>query len=281
MNEWTQIRDRAGSIVREDAAFLVLNKPAGISVMGERHESDLVRMADEVGETLIPCHRIDKVTSGAVLFAKEQRIQSEVTRQFNKRTVDKTYLALVPTAGLPGGLPLRGTIDMPLSVGRKNRVRVGAQREDIAASVPQGPAGPAGPDTAHGSWRVPQEKVFTHVKTYPSITHFTRLWSDDRHTLLVIEPITGRRHQIRVHLAWIGFPIVGDPLFDKQAAARGERTGLHSWRLSFDATWAGNERITVSAEPSDDFWAPVADRLPAGGPAAVLGGWAATGPSAA
>ncbi|MFT2019239.1 RluA family pseudouridine synthase [Streptomyces sp. 796.1] len=267
MNEWTQIRDRAGSIVREDAAFLVVNKPAGISVMGERHESDLVRMADEVGETLIPCHRIDKVTSGAVLFAKEQRIQSEVTRQFNKRTVDKAYLALVPTAGRPGGLPASGTIDLSLSVGRKNRVRVGAQREDIEAEVSA---------TGRGCWRVPEEKVFTHVKTYPSITHFSRLWADEQHTLLAIEPVTGRRHQIRVHLAWIGFPIVGDPLFDRQAAERGERTALHSWRLAFDASWADGERVAVAAEPGADFWAPVADRLPAGGPAAVLAGYAST-----
>ncbi|GAA4695317.1 hypothetical protein GCM10023324_57590 [Streptomyces youssoufiensis] len=275
MNEWTQIRDRAGSIVREDAAFLVVNKPAGVSVMGERHESDLVRMAEEVGETLIPCHRIDKATSGVVLFAKQQRIQSEVTRQFNKRTVDKAYLALVPTDGRPGGLPERGTIDMPLSVGRKNRVRVGAQREDITTDAP------AATEAAHGCWRVPDERVFTHVKTYPSITHFTRLWADERHTLLAIEPVTGRRHQIRVHLAWIGFPIVGDPLFDKQAAARGERTCLHSWRLAFDATWAGGERVTVSADPGDDFWTPVAERLPAGGPAAWLEGPAAAGSSSA
>ena len=64
--------------------------------------------------------------------------------------------------------------------------------------------------------------------------------------------MTGRRHQIRVHLAWIGHPIEGDPLFAKAAAGR---TLLHSWRLGFDAAWAGGQRIQVEAPPGTDFWA--------------------------
>ena len=65
---WADYRKR---VLLEDDAVLVLDKPAGVSVMGERHESDLVRMAAEAGETLYPVHRIDKVTSGVILFAKD------------------------------------------------------------------------------------------------------------------------------------------------------------------------------------------------------------------
>ena len=126
-------------MVFEDEAVLVLNKPAGVSVMGERHETDLVRMAAGAGEELFPVHRIDKVTSGAVLFAKELRWHGPLTRQFATRTVGKTYLAITG----PGGLPARGVIDLPLSTGRKNRVRVAAPRASIVA------------DAAHGTWSVP------------------------------------------------------------------------------------------------------------------------------
>ena len=111
----------------EDTAALVLNKPAGLAVMGERHDTDLVRLAAAAGEKLYPAHRIDKVTSGAVLLAKELRFHGDLTRQFGNRTVGKVYLAITRSTGLPE----RGTIDLPLSVGRKNRVRVAANRAAI------------------------------------------------------------------------------------------------------------------------------------------------------
>lgn len=216
----------------EDEAALVLNKPAGISVTGERHETDLVRLAADAGEVLYPAHRIDKVTSGAVLFAKELSYHGDLTRQFNRRTVEKTYLAITRSIGLPD----QGTIELPLSVGRKNRVRVAAERASITE--------------VDGVWTVPESAVFTHVEIYPSVTHFVRAWANDQYTVLVVRPVTGRRHQIRVHLAWIGHELAGDPLFTKD----GGRTGLHAWRLAFDAEWRGGERVAVAARPPEDFW---------------------------
>lgn len=239
---WQEIRD--GAVVYEDHAVLVLNKPGGISVMGERHDTDLVRLAQEAGEKLIPVHRIDKATSGAILFAKELRFHSDLTRQFNRRTVDKFYLAVTRSTGLPE----HGTIELPLSVGRKNRVRVAANRGDIVRD-----------ETGH-RWSVPETAEFGHTRTYPSVTAFARVGGDADHTLLVVRPVTGRRHQIRVHLAWIGHPVHGDPLFDKNAG--GSRTYLHSWRLSFAAAWSGGERIDAVAPPGPDFWAPLAESFP-------------------
>lgn len=235
MADWDAIRRDA--VLFEDDAALVLNKPAGISVMGERHETDLVRLAADSGESLFPAHRIDKVTSGAILFAKDVRHHGDLTRQFNKRTVQKAYLAVVRA-----GLPATGVIDLPLSVGRKNRVRIAAERDRIRQ--------------ADGRWSVASEDVFTHVRSYPSVTAFATVWADERYALLVVRPLTGRRHQIRVHLAWIGHEIAGDPLFDRTPA---DRTLLHSWRLGFDAAWLGGERISVSARPGPDFWGPIGD----------------------
>jgi tRNA pseudouridine32 synthase / 23S rRNA pseudouridine746 synthase len=252
VSEWAQIRD--GRVVLDDEAVLVLNKPAGISVMGERHETDLVQMAREAGEQLFPVHRIDKVTSGAILFARELRWHSGLTRQFARRTAGKAYLAIT-RATRPGGLPAQGTIDLPLSVGRKNRVRVAAPRASIVA------------DEAGGTWSVPAPEVFGHVRTYPSVTSFATLWQDGQHAVLVVSPVTGRRHQIRVHLAWIGHPVEGDPLF---GAGGLPRTSLHSWRLAFDAAWRDGTRLEAQAVPGPDFWAPVLGRLPGAGPASLL-----------
>ncbi|THJ76286.1 RluA family pseudouridine synthase [Candidatus Frankia alpina] len=267
MTDWAEVR-RLHTIY-EDDAVLALDKPVGISVMGERHDTDLVRLAADAGEELFPVHRIDKVTSGVVLFARELRFHGDLTRQFQRRTVDKRYLALTRTRSLP----TTGTIDLPLSVGRKSRVRVAANRADITASrrPPGDPDGPGrarssnGPGVAaaaeeEGYWSVAPDAVFAHVRTYPSVTTFVRLWEGDERTLLAATPRTGRRHQIRVHLAWIGHPIDGDPLFDKALAMR---TFLHSWRLAFDAAWAGGARVEVEAPPGADFLAPIGDPLPA------------------
>lgn len=247
--EWAQLR--AGHVAWEDEAVLVLDKPAGISVTGERHETDLVRLARDAGEELFPVHRIDKVTSGAVLLAKELRWHGGLTQQFAKQTVAKAYLAITS----PGGLPAAGTIDLPLSVGRKNRVRVAAQRAAIVA------------DEAAGRWSVPDAEVFGQVRVYPSVTAFHTLWQDQERALLLVWPTTGRRHQIRVHLAWIGHAIVGDPLFAGAGAVGGEsaeaaRAYLHSWRLEFDAAWRDGARVRVEAAPGGGFWAPLGEHGP-------------------
>ncbi|HEY2191425.1 MAG TPA: RluA family pseudouridine synthase [Actinomycetospora sp.] len=225
--DWAELR--AGRARYEDDALLVLDKPAGWSVMGERHDTDLVRLAADDGEKLWPAHRIDKVTSGVVLFAKDLAHHGDLTRQFNRRTVEKTYLAITATTGLPE----RGRIELPLSVGRKNRVRIAAPREAI--------------ERRDDVWTVPDDAV-GEGSAYPSTTTFERLEETDGATLLAVHPLTGRRHQIRVHLAWIGHALVGDPLFDKHATTR---TGLHAHSLTFDAP--DGQRLTVTAEPDAEF----------------------------
>lgn len=224
---WAGIRE--GRELLRDDDLLALDKPAGWSVMGERHDTDIVRLARDAGETLWPAHRIDKVTSGVVLFARRLEVHGALTRQFADRSVTKTYLAVVTGTGLPE----RGTVELPLSVGRKNRVRIAAPREAI---------------TRTGEvWSVPADAVLPG-ENYPSTTAFERLWSGEDRTLLAVTPTTGRRHQIRVHLAWIGHALVGDPLFTRNPTTR---TGLHAWRLGF----AGPDgvRHDLEAPPGADF----------------------------
>jgi tRNA pseudouridine32 synthase/23S rRNA pseudouridine746 synthase/23S rRNA pseudouridine1911/1915/1917 synthase len=240
--DWPALR-RERVLVETDE-YLVLDKPAGVSVTGERHDTDLVRIARGAGEELIPVHRIDKVTSGVVLLARTKRAHGPLTRQFAKRTVAKAYLVITRSVGLPA----QGTVELPLSVGRKNRVRVAAPREEI------------GFDAVSARWSVPESAV--RPRSYPSLTTFALGWHGGSHTLLTVCPSTGRRHQIRVHLAWIGHPIAGDPLFPVAAAQPPDgavRCCLHAWRLGFDD--GSGRRVWAEAAPGADFWAPVAAEL--------------------
>jgi tRNA pseudouridine32 synthase/23S rRNA pseudouridine746 synthase len=247
MTGWDHYRRR---VLYEDDGVVVLDKPSGIAVVGERHDTDLVDLAAAAGETVMPAHRIDKVTSGAVVFAKTADARASLARQFHRRLIEKAYLAVVrsdrsdrggPGGGLRGDLAA-GTIDLPLAVGRKNRVRVAAPRSSLVV------------DTARRSWSVAPDAVFTDKRTYPARTDFAVVAGTDDAALIVAQPVTGRRHQIRVHLAWIGRPIVGDPLFPGPAAPR---TYLHAWQVAFAAPWAGDDRVVAEAPPDADFWVPL------------------------
>lgn len=229
--DWERVRHQRTLYC--DDQVLVIDKPAGIALVGERHDSDLMQQAREAGDFVMPAHRIDKVTSGVVLLARDQHTHAVLTRQFNDRTVIKDYLAIVRGTGLAA----RGEIDLPLSAGRKSRVRIAADREAIREDPP-------------GHWSVPADRVFDHVRSYPARTGYQRLAESADHTVLQLWPHTGRRHQLRVQLAWIGHPIEGDPLFCKPPAAR---TCLHARRLTFRHPVTG-EPVTVTAEPDDGFW---------------------------
>lgn len=236
----TWVTVRAHHVVYQDDHLLVIDKPAGIALIGERNDTDLMQQAREVGDFVMPAHRIDKVTSGLVLLARDQQTHGVLTRQFSDRTVIKEYLAVIRGTGLP----VTGRLDLPLSVGRKNRVRIAAARDAIIESEP-------------GHWTVPEDAVLAG-RTYPASTDFRTLGEQDDHAALLLRPHTGRRHQLRVQLAWIGHPIEGDPLFCKPP---GEHTHLHAWRLTFDHPTTG-ESITVRADPTSDFWQPLGGLVP-------------------
>jgi tRNA pseudouridine32 synthase/23S rRNA pseudouridine746 synthase/23S rRNA pseudouridine1911/1915/1917 synthase len=232
---WPQLhRDH---VLFENADAVVLDKPPGLSVTGERHDTDVVELARDAGERLMPVHRIDKVTSGVVLLARNTAAHGPLTRQFAARTACKAYLAVVRASGLPE----RFTVDLPLTVGRKNAVRIAGPRDRITF------------DQASATWRLPDADVTTGKTVYPSVTHLHRLHESGDTTVLLANPVSGRRHQIRVHLAWIGAPILGDPLFAATSGhADAARAYLHSWRLGLDVPWTGG-RAEYTADPGPGF----------------------------
>ena len=195
------------AIVYEDEDVIVLDKPAGLVVHpAPGHPSGtlvnaLLHHAPEisVGGTNRPgiVHRIDKETSGLMVVAKSDRARTTLVAQWAQRSVEKGYVALVD--GLVESND--GTIDVPLG-------RDPAQRQRMAP-LPRGRS---------------------------AITHFAVCNRFERFTLLDLKIETGRTHQIRVHLAFIGHPVVGDSVYGRPLAAPSidlRRQFLHAARLGF------------------------------------------------
>lgn len=241
MLSWNELREEI--VLWEDEHSLVVNKPSGLSVMGERHDTDLVTMAADAGEPLRWVNRIDKVTSGAVVLAKTQKAHGVLTRQFAKRTVEKAYFAICH----PGGFPEKCTIDLPLLKAGSGKIRGAAETKNVAY------------DSKTHTWYAEPEHLLPR-KNYPSRTDCANLWEDARNSVVLAMPVTGRRHQIRVHLAWTGHAIVGDPLFKRPTDQPFPRTYLHSLRIAFESAAPRPEWVEVEAVPDADFWEPVSGR---------------------
>lgn len=205
-------------LLHEDAHLLVLSKPAGLlSVPGigpDKQDCLSLRVQRQWPDALI-VHRLDMATSGLILMARGAGMQKSLSMAFEKRQVDKRYEAVVLGEPLPAP-DAQGwsRIRLPMRIDYQNRPR----------SII---------DYAHGK---------------PSLTHWKALapgpWPGT--TRLALEPYTGRTHQLRVHLAAIGHPIVGDPLYapaDSQALAA--RLLLHACALSLTHPVTG-ERLSLS-----------------------------------
>jgi 23S rRNA pseudouridine1911/1915/1917 synthase len=212
-------------IIYEDSDIIAVNKPAGMTVHpapGYAH-STLVnailahcRDLSGVGGVLRPgiVHRLDRDTSGVILVAKNDTAHAALARQLKARTIEKTYLALV--TGTPK--PAEGIIDAPIA-----RDRIRRQRMAIVA------AGRA----AMTSYRV--------VERFRGMS------------LLEVRPKTGRTHQIRVHAAAIGHPIVGDVIYGSRSPIVA-RQFLHAWRIVFDHPRT-NVRVELEAPLAGDLTA--------------------------
>jgi 23S rRNA-/tRNA-specific pseudouridylate synthase len=201
-------------ILYRDRHLAVLDKPPDISLLADRGGAPCLWdvLPGLLGAKPYLVHRLDKGTSGVLLVALDADTQRDLTRAFRERRVRKFYLAWVVGA-LPRGRT--ADVDLPLTRGRKSRYRVAGPRADIRHD-------------ARG-WRLEPPGHSGH----PSRTRIRSLRVGAGRTLLVAQPITGRTHQLRVHLSWIGHPILGDHLYGRPAAPEQQapRLQLHCHRL--------------------------------------------------
>lgn len=221
-------------IIHRDDRLAVVNKPAGVSLLADRSGAECLwdTLPDALGARPLLVHRLDKGTSGVLLIALDPEVQRLLTRAFQQRQVRKYYLVWVQ-GRLQAEKSLR--VDLPLRKGRKSRYRVAGPREQIRRSD-------AGWQLAGGS----QEDGFD------SITRLRCLAAATDRTLLLAAPKTGRTHQLRVHLSWIGHPILGDSLYGRPDAPEQQapRLQLHCHRLVIP------EFGTFSVMPPDDWLRP-------------------------
>jgi len=196
--------------IYEDNELLVLNKPAGTDVSKIETFIDLPRNG------LI--HRLDKDTSGVLLFAKNKKALSFFQKQFQERKVKKTYIALV------NGIIEQNQGEIETLIGRQ-----GIKQKVFNLLSPESKK--TGPRQAKTAWKV--------IKRY------------NNHTLLEARPKTGRKHQIRVHMAHLGFPIVGDKLYSfKNQKSSLQRHFLHAKQITIK-TLDGNEKTFTSELPKE------------------------------
>ena len=197
-----------------DRRLAVVDKPSGASLLADRSGADCLwdRLPELLGTRPYLVHRLDKGTSGVLLIALTPESQRELTRAFQARLVRKFYLAAVVGELAPGRT---FDIDLPLTPGRKSRYRVAGQRSDIVRQA-QG-------------WTLTRPADGGH----PSLTRLRALARDAGRSLVAASPITGRTHQLRVHLSWIGHPILGDHLYGRPGAPEQQaaRLMLHCHRL--------------------------------------------------
>ena len=191
-------------IIYEDDYLLIINKPSGMVVHPApgHHSSTLVNALvgrfslsnkDELRPGIV--HRIDKDTSGLLIIAKTDEAHEKLSEMIKNKEVERKYIALV------NGVIKHetGTIDAP--IGR-----------DISSR---------------------QKMAVTDINSKDAITHFKVLKRFKNHTLIECKLDTGRTHQIRVHMAYIGYPIVNDPLYGKSKKTTSFGQMLHSYSIKF------------------------------------------------
>jgi RluA family pseudouridine synthase len=187
------------TVLHRDPDLLVVDKPAGYLSVPDRYDPDLPVVGEELrkaeGELLV-VHRLDKDSSGLLLFARNAEAHRKLSLAFETRVVLKTYRALV--RGEPSWKEM--SCDYPLR----------PDGDKLHRTIIDG---------GHGK---------------PSVTAFTLLAKYGPYSLVEARPETGRTHQIRVHLAALGFPIVADPLYGD---------GKALYLSSFKRKWRGDERL--------------------------------------
>ncbi len=193
--------------IYEDDDLIVIDKPAGLlSVPGrlpEHHDSAYARILRDHPEAKVT-HRLDMATSGLLMFAKHRTAEVAISKMFQARTVKKHYIALVQ-----GQLEGEGSVEVPLITDWENRPR----------------------QIVHFELGKPAKTLY-QVLDYDVEQEISRV---------LLTPITGRSHQLRVHMQYIGHPITGDKLYHPEPTRSPlQRLALHAWDLVFQHPLQGN-----------------------------------------
>jgi len=203
-------------ILRRDETFLLVNKPTRLLTVPGRHpqnnDSVIVRLQREF-PTAVIVHRLDFDTSGILVIPLNKKSLSHISKQFQARTTAKTYIAVV--SGLVKDN--HGVIDLPIAADMDNR---------------------------------PKYKI-CKAQGKPSITEFSVLARDEntQTTRVLLHPITGRSHQLRLHMQAIGHPILGCEFYaDEIALKKSPRLLLHATELVFEHPVTG-EKVVGVCEP--------------------------------
>ena len=219
-------------VIYEDDVLLVINKPAGMVVhpaAGNWHGTVVNAVLgrepgldDEDFDAMRPgiVHRLDKDTSGALVIAKTAKALRKLAQSFADRDVQKTYLAIVHGWPSPDVNVVNAPIMRHPDHKRMAIARSGQGREAVT------------------TWKVIRKGV----------------WDGRKVAVMEMHPHTGRTHQIRVHLSYKDYPIVGDKLYNRGRSSPAPRQMLHARRITFPHPVTG-ERMTVEAPIPDDFLA--------------------------
>jgi len=202
-------------ILYQDEDLVVLNKGSGLLTVPGRlaeHQDCLQNRVNKVLPSATIVHRLDMATSGILLMALNKSAHVSISRQFELRQTKKTYIARVY-----GQLEKsEGSVELPLICDWPNR---------------------------------PKQKV-DHEKGKKSLTHYRTLHQGDNSTLVELTPITGRSHQLRVHMLAIGHPILGDRLYaHDEALTLSSRLQLHAQMLTINHPVDGQALTFMSKCP--------------------------------
>jgi tRNA pseudouridine32 synthase/23S rRNA pseudouridine746 synthase len=216
------------AILYQDDLLLAVDKPPGRIVIPGRGapERSLREEVEEAAGRVLVVHRLDRGTSGVLLFARTPEVHRALNLAFDRREVGKRYLALVR-----GAPPAEQRIDLALAPARRGRMR---------------PARPGEPGGKPSATRVRLLEAFPAAAGLPALA------------LVEAEPETGRTHQIRVHLAQAGFPLAVDPdygdpgpLRDASGQVLLDRTPLHAVRLELRHPGDGRALAIEAPLPAD------------------------------
>ncbi|MGL9718152.1 MAG: RluA family pseudouridine synthase [Wolbachia sp.] len=241
------------NILYEDEYILAINKPAGVIVQGgTKVKISISDLLDQIrgGETFKIVHRLDRDTSGAIIFARNANVARYLMEEFKGRRIKKTYLAL--TSGIPS--KDSGIIDYPLAkkyvsgqekvVIDENSSQSATTRFSIIAkfkyskSLAQHPVIP-----------VPTPVIPVRGTGIQKKRNIDTRWNDTKLVAyLKLQPITGRTHQLRAHLAHINCPILGDGKYGgKKAFVNGIANKIHLHSYSLSLKLPNDKKITIDA----------------------------------